>query len=152
MRHRLKGNQLGRPTNQAKALYKSLITELLEHGRIETTLAKAKAVVGLVDKLINSAKKNTVSARREVAKTLTNKPIIDKLFVEIAPGYPNRSSGYTRVMRLSRRFSDTAEMVLLELVEKVAITKPEAPAKTAKKTPRKTTPKTTKTGKKSKTK
>lgn len=89
MRHRVFGNQLGRNTKQARALYKSLVAEVLKHSRIETTLAKAKAVRGEIDKAINASRENLT-----------------------------RKSGHSRIIRLGKRFSDTAEMVILELVDK----------------------------------
>ena len=122
MRHKVFGNHLSRNTKQAKALYRSLVTELLEHGRIETTLPKAKAARAMVDRVITFAKKNSVNARREVVKILGGGNSLERLFGEIAPKMRNRNSGYTRIIRLGQRFSDTAEKVYLELVEGVEIT------------------------------
>ena len=121
MRHRVYGNQFGRNTNQAKALYRGLVSELFLRGRIETTQKKAKAVRNIVDKVITFAKKNTVASRRQVVKILGNNYQLDKIFGEIAPKLTNRSSGYTRIIRLGQRFSDTAEKVFLELVEGVEL-------------------------------
>ena len=117
MRHAVYGNQLGRNTNQAKALYRSLVSELLDHGRIETTVAKAKAVIPIIDKTINFAKKNTIAARREVVKILGSEKLLGKIFTEVAPKYSNRNSGYSRIIRLGNRFSDAAKLAILELVE-----------------------------------
>lgn len=114
------GNQLGRRTNVVKALYRSLLTEVLEHGRITTTLAKAKAVQGDLDRLINWAKAGTVNARRLTVKTLTT----DKFFGKFAKSYPERVSGYSRVIRLGQRLSDTSEMVILELLETKKVEEP----------------------------
>lgn len=122
MRHRVAGNHLGRRTNVARALYRSLISEVLEHGRITTTLAKAKAVQGEIDKLINLAKAGSVNARRLTVKTMTT----DRFFDKFSKSYPERKSGYSRIIRLGQRLSDTAEMVRLELLEvKPPETKPE---------------------------
>lgn len=117
MRHRVFGNQLGRNTKQARALYRSLVSELLDHGKIETTLAKAKSVNGMVDRVINFAKKNTLSARREFVKVMGNDKLSNKVFSQVAPKLANRQSGYSRIIRLGKRFSDTTEKVILELVE-----------------------------------
>ncbi len=118
MRHRYFGNQLHRPTNQAKALYRSLASEVLDHGRIQTTLPKAKSVVGLIDKLISFGKRGDLTARREVIKLLGGTHLTDKLFTQIAPTFKDRPSGYTRIIKLGKRFSDSAEMVYLELVNR----------------------------------
>ena len=119
MRHKIHGNQLGRNTKQARALYRNLVKEVLDHGKIETTLAKAKAIQGMVDRVLNYAKKNTVSARREAVKILGTDLLLKKLFYEVGPKYSNRHSGYSRIIRLGQRFSDTTERVILELVEGV---------------------------------
>lgn len=117
MRHKVFGNQLGRNTKQARALYRSLVREVLDHGRIETTLAKAKSVKGMIDKVIVFAKKNTVSARRQVVKILGGDKGLNKLFTQIPTQFASRNSGFTRIIKLGQRFSDTTEKVILELVE-----------------------------------
>jgi len=121
MRHNVFGNQLGRNTKQAKALYRGLTRELFVHGRIETTLAKAKAIVPMVDRVITMAKKNSVSARREVVKILGSESPLNKIFDEIVPGFSNRNSGFSRIIRLQERFSDTTKLAIIELVERVAV-------------------------------
>ena len=128
MRHHVFGNQLGRNTNQAKALYRILVRQLFDRGKIETTLAKAKAVAPMVDKVMTFAKKNTVAARREVTKILGDEKMLDKIFGEVAPKYTNRHSGYSRIIRLGQRYSDSAKLAILELVEGKAV-EPEKPAK-----------------------
>lgn len=115
MRHKVFGNQLGRPTNQAKALYRSLVTEVLSRGRVKTTRAKAKAVQGEIDKMINFSKQATPHARRLMLKALG----ADRLFDKFAKSFGDRKSGYSRIVRLGPRLSDAAEMVILELVEKI---------------------------------
>lgn len=124
MRHKVFGNQLGRNTNQARALYRSLILELFDHGRIETTVAKAKAVAPMVDRIMNFGKKNTISARKEVIKILGGEKLLHKIFTEIAPKYPDRNSGYSRMIRLGQRLSDASSMAILELVEGKTISVP----------------------------
>lgn len=113
---------------------RNLVAEVIVRGRVETTRAKAKAVVGMIDRVINFAKKNTVSARREAVKVLGTDRIVDKLFSEVAPKFKNRSSGYSRIIRLGKRFSDTTDMVILELVElaEAATTAPEVKGVTEK--------------------
>jgi large subunit ribosomal protein L17 len=120
MKHRVFGNQLSRPTNQAKALYRSLVCEVLKYGRIETTLPKAKAVTGLIDRIINFGKRADISARRQIVSTLGTDELTGKLFSEIAPSLKDRSSGYTRIIKLGRRQGDGAETVYLELVTRAA--------------------------------
>ena len=124
MKHRIKHNQLGRNTNQAKALYRGLATSLLSVGQVKTTLAKAKAVLPLVDNIINLAKKNDVNSRRLVIKSLGSDHLIDRIFNQISPAFGSRPSGYTRIIKLGQRLSDGAERAILELVEEV----PSAPA------------------------
>lgn len=118
MKHKVFGNHLGRPTNQAKALVRNLVMEVVDHGRIETTLPKAKIVVGEIDRVINFAKKKTVAARREVVKILGGEnKIVEKLFSDFSSRFKDRNSGYTRIIRTGKRISDTAEMAILELVD-----------------------------------
>ncbi len=112
MRHRVFGNQLGRNTKQARALYRGLTREVLEHGRIETTRAKAKAIVGMVDKAIGLLKENSVTSRRLLIKLLGQE-------VTTTQSFTDRSSGYSRIIRLGKRSVDTADMVILELIEDV---------------------------------
>jgi len=121
MRHSYFGNHLGRSTNGAKALYRGLTIELFDHGRIETTLAKAKAIIPMVDRVVSFAKKNSISARREVTKILGNEKMLDKIFTEIAPKYSDRHSGFSRIIRLQERFSDSAQLAILELVEGITL-------------------------------
>ena len=121
MRHNVFGNQLGRNTKQARALYRGLTRELLVRGRIKTTLAKAKAIVPMVDRIITFAKKNTISARREVVKILGSESPLEKIFKEIAPRFTDRNSGYSRIIRLNDRFQDTTKLAIIELVEGVAV-------------------------------
>jgi len=126
MRHRVAGKKLGRNTSQRKALYRSLMTELFRHGRIQTTLAKAQAVQGEAEKLVTKAKDGMarkqdggqdVAARRHVAAILYDKAVVKRLFDEIAPGYAERPGGYTRIVKLGPRKGDAAEMAVLELVD-----------------------------------
>ncbi len=116
MRHRVFGNRLSRPANQRKALAKSLLTSLFTHGRIKTTLAKAKAISGEADKVVNNLKGQTIAERREVAKIFPDN-LAKELFRTAKERFSGRGSGYTRIIRLGERFSDTADLVYLEFVE-----------------------------------
>jgi len=118
MRHRKKGKKLNRNTSQRKALFKNLIQALIIHEEIKTTQAKAKAIKGLVGKLITKAKKGSLHNRRQLLAFLQNKKVVSKLMDEIAPRFSKRQSGFTRFTNLNRRRGDDAMMVRLELVEK----------------------------------
>ena len=120
MRHRKAGKKLGRNTNQRKALFRGLIQSLIIHEEIKTTVAKAKAVKGLVDKLITKAKKGTLHARRQVLAFLPDKKAANKLVDEIAPRFKKRTSGFTRFVRIGKRRGDDAMIVKMEFTEKPA--------------------------------
>ena len=124
MRHQIAGYRLGRSTGARLALRRNLIKQFFTHERITTTRAKAAAIRGEAERLItlarNSAQKNDaekVHARRLVASKLGDNQVLTRLFDEIAPRYANRNGGYTRVLKLGPRMGDSAEMVILELVE-----------------------------------
>jgi large subunit ribosomal protein L17 len=118
MPHQISGRHLGRSSSQRSALFKGLVTQVLQHERIETTEAKAKAVRGDVDKMITLAKRGDVHSRRLVLRTVTDKKVVEKLFDKIGPRFKDRNGGYTRIIHLGRRQGDAAEMVLLELTER----------------------------------
>ena len=124
MRHQIAGYRLGRSTGARLALRRNLIKQFFTHERITTTRAKAAAIRGDAERLItlarNSAQKSDaekVHARRLVASKLGDNQILKRLFDEIAPRYANRNGGYTRVLKLGPRMGDSADMVILELVE-----------------------------------
>ena len=124
MRHRVAGKRLNKSKGHRTALRKNLMKDLFQHERIKTTKAKAAAMRGGAEKLITLAKKGNaageakaVHARRLAAARLNNPEIVMKLFDDIAPRYVDRQGGYTRVIKLGRRTGDSAEMVILELVE-----------------------------------
>lgn len=123
MRHRVAGKKLNRSTGHRRALFRNLTTEVLRHGRIRTTRAKADSVRPSVEKVITIAKKGLADenyrlhARRLVVARLNDPDVAQKVFDEIAPRYMERPGGYTRVLKLGARQGDGAEMVLLELVE-----------------------------------
>lgn len=124
MRHNVAGYQLNRNKGNRIALRRNLIISLFEHNRIKTTQAKASAIRGEAEKLITLARNSSkgsdidkVNARRLAASSLNNPGMVRKLFDEIAPRFEQRSGGYTRMMKLGPRLGDSAEMVILELVE-----------------------------------
>lgn len=118
MRHRITGRSLGRDKDQRRALFKSLITELLRHERIETTEAKAKAIRGDAEKLITLAKRGGIAARRVADKTIIDPAVTKKLFESIGPRYKERAGGYTRIFKVGPRLGDAAPVVILELVDR----------------------------------
>ncbi|MBI4089478.1 MAG: 50S ribosomal protein L17 [Candidatus Levybacteria bacterium] len=117
MRKNVFGRQLSRDTNERKSLFKSLISSLILKESIKTTLAKAKAIKGDVDKIVNKAKKKENLAVQLLQKSLGIEAM-NKVIKDIAPRFKDRTSGYTRFVRLGRRFSDNADMVLMEWVVK----------------------------------
>ena len=117
MRHQKTRNKLSRDSAHRKALLMNLSKEVLEHERIKTTEAKAKAVKPELEKLITLAKRGDLHARRQALSALgQDKFAVYKLFEEVAPRYSSRSGGYTRILKLGPRRSDATEMVFLELI------------------------------------
>jgi large subunit ribosomal protein L17 len=117
MRHQKTKHKLSRDSAHRRALLMNLSKEIIEHERIETTQAKAKAVKPQVEKLITLAKKGDLHARRQALSTLSqDKFAVHKLFDELAPRYAERPGGYTRILKLGPRKSDATEMVFIELV------------------------------------
>lgn len=117
MRHRVAGRQFGRNTNQRKALLRGLATSLLEHGRIETTLAKAKEIRGIAEKIISLGKRGDLHARKQALSYLYKEDTVSGLFDKIAPRMQGRSGGYLRIVRTKQRFGDGAQMAVIELVD-----------------------------------
>jgi large subunit ribosomal protein L17 len=117
MRHQKTRNKLSRDSAHRKALLMNLSKEIIEHERIETTEAKAKAVKPEIEKLITLAKRGDLHARRQALATLAqDKFTVHRLFEEVAPRYAERPGGYTRILKLGPRRSDATEMVFIELV------------------------------------
>ncbi|MEE8124929.1 MAG: 50S ribosomal protein L17 [Nitrospirales bacterium] len=121
MRHRKRGRQLGRNTKHRLALFRNLVTSLLEHERIETTEAKAKELRGITDRLITLGKQGTLHARRGALRVLRTKQTVTKLFEDIAKRFPARHGGYTRIIKTRQRPGDAAKLVAIELVEMAAV-------------------------------
>ena len=116
MRHRKKGRQLGRQTKHRGALFRNLVTSLLDQERIETTEAKAKEIRGFTDRMITLGKQGTLPARRRALGFLRSKSVVSKLFDDVAARFKDRPGGYTRIIKTRRRIGDAAEMVAIELV------------------------------------
>jgi large subunit ribosomal protein L17 len=117
MRHQKKTIKLGRTAEHRKALLANQVCSLIEHQRIKTTLAKAKAVRPLAEKMVTLGKKNTVHARRTAFAVLRQKDAVKKLFDDVAPRAATRSGGYTRIIKLGQRKSDAAPVAFLEWVD-----------------------------------
>jgi large subunit ribosomal protein L17 len=117
MRHQKQRNKLSRDSAHRRALLRNLCREVIEHERIKTSQAKAKAVKPKVEKLITLGKRGDMHARRQALSELgQDKFLVHKLFEEVAPRYAERPGGYTRIVKLGPRRSDSTEMVFLELV------------------------------------
>ncbi len=129
MRHRHGFNALSRRSGQRKALKRGMVTSLFKYERIETTKAKAKEVQRMAEKMITRAKVDSVHNRRMVARDITNKAVLAKLFTDIAPLFVERNGGYTRIIKTGYRQGDAAEMAILELVEKTDKPKKKGQAK-----------------------
>jgi large subunit ribosomal protein L17 len=117
MRHRKDHRKLSRTHSHRRALLRNLVTSLIEHERIETTLAKAKEARRVGERMITFAKRGDLSARRHVARYVHGESNVKKLFDTVAPWYETRNGGYTRILKLGRRLGDAGEMALLELVK-----------------------------------
>ncbi|MCR9171987.1 MAG: 50S ribosomal protein L17 [bacterium] len=117
MRHGKKFNHLGRKTAHRKAMLSNMACSLIEHKRINTTVAKAKALRGYVEPLITKSKNDTTHSRRTVFGYLQNKEAVAELFREVAPKVADRPGGYTRIIRTGYRLGDNAEMCMIELVD-----------------------------------
>jgi large subunit ribosomal protein L17 len=128
MRHQKRTIKLGRKAEHRKALLANQVVSLITHRRIKTTLAKAKAVRPLADKMVTLGKRGSIHARRTAFSALRQKDAVKKLFDEIAPRSTNRSGGYTRIVRLGQRRSDSAPMAFLEWVDVAPVMEEEKPA------------------------
>ena len=109
--------KLGRATSHRRADLRAMVTYLLEGGRIQTTIFRAKEVAPLAEKMVTLGKKNTLASRRQAMAYITKEDVVKKLFDDIAPKYSSRNGGYTRITRIGPRRGDAAEMAVLELVD-----------------------------------
>jgi large subunit ribosomal protein L17 len=127
MRHQRSGKKLGRDSAHRKALYANLTGALIEHGRIKTTVPKAKAVKPLAEQMITLARRGDLHARRQAVAFLRSKDVVHKLFAEVAPRFEGRPGGYARIVRIGPRAGDAAEMAYLELVDEPLVLKTRLP-------------------------
>ena len=112
--------KLGRTTAHRKAMLRGLVTLLLENGKVETTLTRAKEVRSVAEKMITLGKKNTLASRRSALAYITKEAVVAKLFNEIAPKYESRNGGYTQIFKMGPRRGDAAEMAIIKLVDEDA--------------------------------
>jgi large subunit ribosomal protein L17 len=119
VRHHRSGKKLGRDSAHRRALYSNLAGSLIEHGRIKTTEAKAKAVKPIAEKMITLGRRGDLAARRQALAYLRSNDVVHKLFAEVAPRFADRPGGYSRIVKLGPRAGDAADMVYLELVDYV---------------------------------
>ena len=117
LRHKISGNQFGRASGPRRAMFRIMVTDLLRHGRIKTTVAKAKAIRPLTEKMVTLGKGGTLHDRRQAASFITDKSVLKTVFDDIAPRFQERNGGYTRITRLGMRSGDAAEMALIELID-----------------------------------
>jgi large subunit ribosomal protein L17 len=117
MRHARAGKKLGRDSAHRRALYANLAGALIEHGRIRTTEAKAKAVRPIAEKMITLGRRGDLAARRQAVAYLRSKDVVHKLFEDVGPRFADRPGGYSRIVKLGPRQGDAADMVYLELVD-----------------------------------
>ena len=117
LRHKISGRQFGRASGPRRAMFRIMVTDLLRHGQIKTTVAKAKAIRPLTEKMVSLGKGGTLHDRRQAAAFITDKSVVKAVFDEIAPRFEERNGGYTRITRLGVRTGDAAEMALIELID-----------------------------------
>ena len=117
MRHRRTGKKLGRDSAHRRALYSNLSASLIEHGRIRTTEAKAKAVKPIAEQMITLGRRGDIHARRQALAYLRSQEVVHELFSEVGPRFRDRQGGYTRIVKIGPRPGDSAPMAYLELVD-----------------------------------
>jgi large subunit ribosomal protein L17 len=155
MRHKARSRKLGRTSTHRKAMYRNMVTSLLEHERIQTTDAKAKEVRRIAERMITLGKRGGLHARRRALRVIRRREVAAKVFDELAERYRDRAGGYTRVLKLGSRRGDAAPLSLVELVEPgvpAAHDEPKKKRGSAKKTTKATSKKTTKATSKKTTK
>ena len=117
MRHKIAGRKLDRSSGHRRAMYRNLVTDLLNYEKVTTTEAKAKEIRGLAEKMISLGKKGGLHSRRQAAAFIIDKKVTEKVFDDLASRYAERPGGYTRITKLGPRLGDGAAMVKMELVE-----------------------------------
>ncbi|HCX60127.1 MAG TPA: 50S ribosomal protein L17 [Candidatus Cloacimonas sp.] len=121
MRHRVEGRKFGRETDARRLMMRNLVKSMVEHGQINTTLAKAKEMRRFVERVVTYGKNNTVHSRRLAYSVLGDRDLVKKLFDDIAPAFANRNGGYTRVIKAGFRRGDNAPMAIIQFVEESTI-------------------------------
>ena len=109
--------KLGRPTDHRRAMLRAMVTYLLENGKIETTVTRAKEVAAMTEKMITLGKAGDLHSKRQVFAYVTKESVAKKLFDDIAPSYNGRNGGYTQIVRIGPRRGDAAEMAIIQLVK-----------------------------------
>lgn len=117
MRHNKAGRRLGRTTSHRIAMFRNMVTSLLNHERVVTTDAKAKEIRSIAEKMITLGKRGDLHAMRQAAAYIREKSVVTKLFSTIAPRYQERQGGYTRIIKLGQRLGDAAPLSVIELVQ-----------------------------------
>lgn len=117
MRHKVAKYQLDRPTHQRLLMFRTMVTDLIRVGHMKTTLAKAKAIQPITEKMVTLAKRDNFNTRRRASEFVVDKKVIVQLFEDVAPNYRDVNGGYTRITKLGRRAGDSAEMALIELIQ-----------------------------------
>jgi len=125
MRHLKRTNKLGRKGDHRNAMLANLVCSLIKHKRVKTTVAKAKAARSVAEKIVTLGKRGTLHDRRLAAARLHREDAVKVLFTDIAPTFKDRPGGYTRIIRLSERQGDAAQLAILEWVEEFAAAEPE---------------------------
>lgn len=141
MKHSVNFRKFSRTPSHRRSMFRNLATSLLEHGRLETTVPKAKDLRRVAEKLITLAGEDTLHRRRRAYQVLKSKAVVHKLFAEIGPQFKLRPGGYTRVLRTRRRPGDAAEMAIIELVREEYSPKPQREPKRSSKKPEAKKPK-----------
>ncbi len=131
MRHAVFGRQLSRTKNERRRLFQGLVRDLILHGAVQTSVAKAKAVQPLVDKLVTLAKRGDDASRRRIFAVVADRKITDLLAAEVSARFAARSSGFTRIVRLGKRRGDASEVVLLQFADERVVEETIAPKQTA---------------------
>jgi large subunit ribosomal protein L17 len=124
VRHQRAGKKLGRDSAHRRALYANLAGQLIEHGRIKTTEAKAKAVKPIAEQMITLGRRGDLHARRQALAFLRSQDVVHKLFADVGPRFADRPGGYSRIVKIGPRPGDAAQMVYLELVDFVPAARP----------------------------
>lgn len=133
MRHAQEGRKLKRTESHRKALFRNMVTSLLEHEKIETTDAKAKELRKVADKMITWGKRGDLHARRLSLAVITSKKVVHKLFADLAPRFKDKKGGYTRIVKVGRRKGDNAPVSIIELTAEREVKAPLQGKKAAKK-------------------